>query len=61
MMRYEDGPPDPLPAPTSLPHNNVLALFEDSEDNVWVGTQGGLLRLSPSAGHHDHDRGRRAR
>src|SRR5262249_57830696 len=24
-------------------------LFEDRENNVWVGTQGGLLRLSPSA------------
>jgi ligand-binding sensor domain-containing protein/signal transduction histidine kinase len=36
-------------APDSLPHNNVLSLFEDSEDDLWVGTQGGLLRLSPSA------------
>src|SRR4030095_4063357 len=28
---------------------NVLYLFEDREDDIWVGTQGGLLRLSPSA------------
>ena len=38
-----------LGAPSPLPHDNVLAIFEDGEDNVWVGTQGGLLRLSPSA------------
>lgn len=38
-----------LRAPSSLPHNNVLTLFEDSERNIWVGTQGGLLRLSPSS------------
>ncbi len=37
-----------LQAPSWLPHNNVLGLFEDSEKNIWVGTQGGLLRLSPS-------------
>jgi len=49
-MRYEDARLTRFTAPTSLPHNNVLALYEDSEDNVWVGTQGGLLRLSPSAG-----------
>src|SRR6185503_1355741 len=24
-------------------------IFEDAEENVWVGTHGGLLRLSPSA------------
>ena len=36
-------------APSSLPHDNVLSLFEDAEEDVWVGTQGGLLRLSPSA------------
>lgn len=35
-------------APSALPHNNVLAVAGDSENNVWVGTLGGLLRLSPS-------------
>ena len=48
-MRYEDGRFVRIAAPTLLPHNNVLSIFEDAEDDVWVGTQGGLLRLSPGA------------
>jgi ligand-binding sensor domain-containing protein/signal transduction histidine kinase len=28
-----------------LPSNTVLNLFEDAEKNIWVGTQGGMLRL----------------
>ena len=36
-------------APAVLPHDNVLAVFEDGEENVWVGTHGGLLRLRRSA------------
>jgi ligand-binding sensor domain-containing protein/signal transduction histidine kinase len=46
LMRYQGGRVVPGPA---TPHNNLLALFEDNENNIWVGTQGGLLRLSPSA------------
>jgi signal transduction histidine kinase/streptogramin lyase len=38
-----------MAAPQSIPHNNVLAVFEDAEQNVWVGTQGGMLRLQPGA------------
>jgi signal transduction histidine kinase/streptogramin lyase len=49
LMRFEAGRVTSFSAPSSLPHNNVLSLFEDGEDNLWVGTQGGLLRLSPSA------------
>ena len=37
-----------LSAPDSLPSNTVLAIFEDSDHNLWVGTQAGLLRLSRS-------------
>ena len=48
VFRYRDGRIERFGAPSVLPHDNVLALFEDREDNVWVGTQGGLLRLSPS-------------
>src|SRR5262249_35482849 len=44
----EDGKQVRFTAPSPLPHNNVLAIFEDAEDDIWVGTQGGLLRLSPS-------------
>ena len=36
----------PLREPGVLPDNSVSALFEDREENLWVGTQDGLLRLS---------------
>lgn len=49
VMRFQAGQITRLSAPSTLPHNNVLSIFEDKEDNVRVGTQGGLLRLSPSA------------
>ena len=49
LMRYQAGRVVRFSAPASLLHNNVLAIFEDLEDDVWIGTQGGLLRLSPSA------------
>src|SRR4030095_1475454 len=48
-MRYEDGRILKFSAPSSMPHNSVLALLEDSEGVIWVGSQGGLLRLSQSA------------
>jgi ligand-binding sensor domain-containing protein/two-component sensor histidine kinase len=35
-----------ITAPTRLPSNTVLNLFEDVEKNLWVGTQAGMLRLS---------------
>lgn len=31
-----------------LPDDNVQALFEDSEANLWVGTQNGLVRINSS-------------
>jgi signal transduction histidine kinase/ligand-binding sensor domain-containing protein len=49
LMRLSDGQLLKLRAPSPLPHDNVLAILEDAEENVWVGTQGGLLRLSPGA------------
>jgi ligand-binding sensor domain-containing protein/signal transduction histidine kinase len=49
LMRYQAGRVVRFSEPASLLHNNVLAIFEDAEDDVWIGTQGGLLRLSPSA------------
>ncbi|HYL99625.1 MAG TPA: two-component regulator propeller domain-containing protein, partial [Blastocatellia bacterium] len=48
LMRFQEGSITRLSAPASLPHNNVLCLFDDGEDDIWVGTQGGLVRLSPS-------------
>jgi ligand-binding sensor domain-containing protein/signal transduction histidine kinase len=33
-------------APASLPDNSILALLEDREQNIWVGTADGLVRMS---------------
>jgi ligand-binding sensor domain-containing protein/signal transduction histidine kinase len=35
-----------ITAPNALPSNTVLNLFEDVEKNLWIGTQGGMVRLS---------------
>ena len=37
-----------LSAPGFLPSNTVMAIFDDREHNLWLGTQAGLLRLSRS-------------
>jgi ligand-binding sensor domain-containing protein/signal transduction histidine kinase len=41
-----DGSFSRMTAPDRLPSNTVLNLFEDVEQNIWVGTQAGMLRLS---------------
>ena len=41
-----DGAFSKMTAPERLPSNTVLNLFEDVEQNIWVGTQAGMLRLS---------------
>lgn len=35
-----------MTAPDALPSNTVLNIFEDDEQNLWIGTQAGLLRLT---------------
>jgi ligand-binding sensor domain-containing protein/signal transduction histidine kinase len=40
--------------PHSLVHNNVAALAEDREGNLWVGTAGGLCRLDPQRLRFEH-------
>jgi signal transduction histidine kinase/streptogramin lyase len=40
-----------MTAPDQLPSNTVLNLFEDVEQNIWVGTQAGMLRLSNTPVH----------
>jgi ligand-binding sensor domain-containing protein/signal transduction histidine kinase len=35
-----------LSAPTSLGSDTVLTVFEDMEQNIWLGTETGMLRLS---------------
>lgn len=37
-----------ITAPSSLPSNTVLNLFEDMEGNFWIGTQTGMVRLTRS-------------
>jgi len=49
MTRYHDGAFTTFTAPGTLPSNTVISSFEDTEQNVWVGTQAGLLRLSRTA------------
>ncbi|HVW87656.1 MAG TPA: two-component regulator propeller domain-containing protein [Bryobacteraceae bacterium] len=36
-------------APSFLPDNTILVLFEDRQHNIWAGAQDGLLRLSRTA------------
>ncbi len=46
IYEYRDHQFSRLTAPDTLPSNTVLNLFEDVEQNVWIGTQAGMLRLS---------------
>ena len=48
---YRDGSFSKMTAPERLPSNTVLNLFEDVEQNIWVGTQAGMLRLSNTPVH----------
>ncbi len=48
-FRYRNGKFTRLTAEVALPSNTVLASFEDSEKNTWLGTQAGLVRLSRTA------------
>lgn len=36
------------PTSVALPSNTLLNLFEDTEHNIWIGTQAGMVRLSKS-------------
>jgi len=49
LLRYQDGRFIPVAAPGILPSGTVLSIFEDREQNMWIGLQTGLLRLSPTA------------
>jgi ligand-binding sensor domain-containing protein/signal transduction histidine kinase len=62
IYKYRDQRFSQITAPDSLPSNTALNLFEDIENNIWVGTQAGMLRLSktpiqtvvlPDAGDYD--------
>lgn len=45
-FEYDRGKLTQITAPSSLPSNTVLNLFEDSEKNFWIGTQAGMVRLT---------------
>ncbi|MGA7294313.1 MAG: two-component regulator propeller domain-containing protein [Terriglobales bacterium] len=46
LQIYSQGQFSEITAPSKLPSNTVLSLYEDIENNIWVGTQAGMLRLS---------------
>ena len=48
IYQFNAGKLSQLTAPTALPSNTVLNFFEDRENNFWIGTQAGMLRLSRS-------------
>jgi ligand-binding sensor domain-containing protein/signal transduction histidine kinase len=45
-FQYNAGKLTQITAPSALPSNTVLNFFEDSEKNLWIGTQTGMLRLT---------------
>ncbi len=49
LLRYRDGHFTRVTTSDDPPSSTVLALFEDSEQNLWGGLQTGLLRLSRTA------------
>jgi ligand-binding sensor domain-containing protein/signal transduction histidine kinase len=49
LVRFRDGHFTRVQTPDNPPGSTVLALFEDREQNIWVGMQTGLLRLSRTA------------
>jgi signal transduction histidine kinase/ligand-binding sensor domain-containing protein len=46
IYKYREHKFSHLTAPDNLPSNTALNLFEDVENNIWIGTQAGMLRLS---------------
>jgi ligand-binding sensor domain-containing protein/signal transduction histidine kinase len=46
LLRFQNKHFTHVSTPTDPPSSTVLALFEDSEQNIWCGLQTGLLRLS---------------
>lgn len=62
IYKYRNRRFSQITAPDNLPSNTALNLFEDAENNIWIGTQAGMLRLSktpvrtvalPDAGDYD--------
>ncbi len=47
-VNLSNGRSTAYPAPSVIPDNTVLLLFEDRQHDIWVGAQDGLARLSPA-------------
>lgn len=45
-VNLSSGTSTAYPAPSIIPDNTVLLLFEDRQHDIWVGAQDGLARLS---------------
>lgn len=45
LITYRQGHFSRIAVPDPLPSNTILNLYEDLERNIWIGTQGGMLRL----------------
>ncbi|MDX1706545.1 diguanylate cyclase domain-containing protein [Pseudidiomarina sp.] len=55
---HEDGitqltetPPQMTDTSKGMPNNHILSLFSDREDNLWVGTHGGLVQFRKALLH----------
>jgi signal transduction histidine kinase/ligand-binding sensor domain-containing protein len=46
IFTIDKGKLTQITAPAQLPSNTVLNLFEDRENNFWIGTQTGMVRLT---------------
>ncbi|MGH9405693.1 MAG: sensor histidine kinase [Terriglobia bacterium] len=46
LTRFQQGKFVTYRAPAILPNNTVLSIFEDSDQDLWVGTENGLVRIS---------------
>ena len=45
LLTYRQGHFSRIAVSDPLPSNTVLNLYEDMERNIWIGTQGGMVRL----------------
>lgn len=45
LLRYSELGLEQLTIAGGLPNNRILSLYQDREQSVWVGTNGGLFRL----------------
>ncbi|MDE8602473.1 two-component regulator propeller domain-containing protein [Marinomonas sp. RSW2] len=45
VMRFDKGHIETLNTQSGLPNNRVLSILQDLEGSIWIGTNGGLMRL----------------